>query len=553
MADTHQKIRRFESEVLDKHHEGFAFYSYSDDTVIPYLLQTCGDTERHRDHLEKNGYDHTSLSFYLSNMLHGAGHCIRWAVNKAKGSAIDGAGIPYRKLHEMAADFIRWGTAYHTIAQEFVAWSREIKTAEIHESEKLIRFINPGGYEYSKIFDKQLFYAERMQRIYLSYPHDEMELEFKEWMKDIDFGNPPIANYVKWGRARNSKTFPLLNAKMQEILFPEIQGDFELGGYTLFQLRQFYALAFLNFHFIRWVEGLLDEGMIGENLSYGSNPLYLTQPEFENLVVRMTGFPATVAAAIIADLTFNPGSFHTSITLQPFIRSSSGLYYILPNLFSQFEPSRMILGAFNKGAKKAIYDMLINRIEKANLQTLAKVVAGLPICLFFLEKLIKYKGSQIRPDLILLDTAHKCTLVIDYKHFVGPITASEVDYKMRELAKGITQVSRYKNLLNCLPCIGTVNIEGFTVQGIIITHKLLPVPIPKGSSVPVIDLETFIMLVKRVVVEGDGLPALMGLVETIDKLPPKDDFVDFEADITVSDWTIRRSLHKIDDAGAMGN
>lgn len=545
LADVQSKIRKFESEVLDKYHESLAFYSYSDDTVIPYILQTCGDTERHRDHLEKTGYDHSSLSFYLSNMLHGAGHCIRWAVKKVRNANNDGAGIPYQKLHEMAADFIRWGAAYHMIAQEFIAWSRGIKDAEINEGEKQIRFINPDGYDYSKIYDKQLFYSERMQDIYLSYPHDEMELEFKEWMKDIDFGNPPIANYVKWGRARNSRSFPLLENKMKEILFPEIQGDFDLGGYSVSQLRRFYALAFLNFHFIRWVEGLLDDGMVGENLSYGSNPLYLTQSQFEKLVMRMTGFQASVAAAIIADLTFNPDSFHTSITIQPFIRSSSGLYYILPNLFSQLEPSRMILGAFNKGTKKPIYDMLINRIEKANLQTLAKKIASLPGCLFFLEKTIKFSGTQICPDLLLVDVEHACGLVIDYKHFVGPITASEVDYKMRELAKGIDQVKRYKRLLSELPCVSTVNLNGVIVHGIIVTHKLLPVPIPKDCGVPVIDLETFTFLLKQVLAEAGRLPALISVVETIDKLSPKNSFTHFEADVSVGDWTIKRPLHRV--------
>jgi hypothetical protein len=77
-----QKIRKFESEVLDKAHVNYAFYQYSEYIFIPYLLQVCGDTERHRDNLVRKGHNETNLSFYLNNnMLHGMGHCIRWVVN----------------------------------------------------------------------------------------------------------------------------------------------------------------------------------------------------------------------------------------------------------------------------------------------------------------------------------------------------------------------------------------------------------------------------------------------------------------------------------------
>ena len=78
----HDKIRAFEYDVLDQHHKSYLFYQYSENIVIPYLLQTYGDTERHRDNLVRNGHNETNLSFYLNNMLHGIGHCIRWMINK---------------------------------------------------------------------------------------------------------------------------------------------------------------------------------------------------------------------------------------------------------------------------------------------------------------------------------------------------------------------------------------------------------------------------------------------------------------------------------------
>ena len=84
--DDHQKIRKFESEILDEAHENYKFYQYSEDIVIPYLLQVYGDTERHRDNLNETGHTETNLSIYLNNMIHGIGHCIRWMICKTAKS-----------------------------------------------------------------------------------------------------------------------------------------------------------------------------------------------------------------------------------------------------------------------------------------------------------------------------------------------------------------------------------------------------------------------------------------------------------------------------------
>jgi hypothetical protein len=429
----YEKIRLFENNILDKYHEKYLFYRYSEDIVIPYLLQIYGDTERHRDNLIRHGHNDTNLSFYLNNMLHGLGHCIRWMIRKNNTGIKDISGITYRQIHEMAADFLSWGTGYHMIVQEFVTWSRKIKPAILDEKEKTITFLNPEGFDYSKVYDNQLIYASQMEAIYQGYPHDEMINEFDQWVKEIDFKRPPIANHVKWSRARNSKSYPQLYLRMKKALFPELEETTDLQRYNVKQLRQFYALVYLNFHFIRWVEGMLDAGAEPNKLSYGSNPLYLSQKNFEKLISDITGFDIEVSRAIIADLTFNPSNLHTSVTIQPFICSSNLTYYILPNLFAQLEPSRMILGALNKGGKKKKYDGLINTIEKVNLRSIYGVVKDIGGMVCYMEKLIKSNNQQIHPDLILIDTTNNFLLVADYKHFIGPITASEVDYKMKEL------------------------------------------------------------------------------------------------------------------------
>ncbi|NCI46723.1 hypothetical protein [Sediminibacterium soli] len=545
MLSDYDKIRAFEYDVLDKHHQTYLFCQFSEDIVIPYLLQTYGDTERHRDNLVRNGHNETNLSFYLNNMLHGIGHCIRWMINKDNLESKDASGNTYQQIHEMAADFLGWGTGYHMIAQEFVTWSRNIKEASLNEETRTITFLNPTGFSYNKIYSNQLLYAARMAAVFESYPHEEMEIEFNEWVKEIDFGQPPIANHIRWQRGRTSKSYPFLYLKMKDILFPELDETTDFQGYNLKELRQFYALVFLSFHFIKWVETVLDSKAGEDKLSFGSNPLEFEQKQFEKLISEITGLEVNISCAIIADLTFNPGSFHTSVSIQPFIRSASGKYYILPNLFALLEPSRMILGAINKGGKKKKYDALINIIEKVNLNSIYKSANGIKGCICYIEKLIKINGNQIHPDLILIDSANKFLLIADYKHFIGPVTASEVVYKMKELEKGLNQVQNYIEHLTKLPNIGQVNIQEFSISGLIITHKPLPVPIPKSNKIPIIDLESFTECVKNAVQKGRSVNDVSQEINENFFAGPVLKFEDFESEIPVGDWIVKRMDHKI--------
>lgn len=545
MTDIDQ-IRAFERDVLDRHHETYLFFHYPQNFVISYLLQVYGDTERFRDDLVRKGHTETNVSTYLTNMMHGLGHCVRWMIQRNPELEVKNQyNITYRQIHEMASDFLGWGTGYHMIAQEFVTWSRDIKEVILNMNEKSITFINPANFDYSTIFNKQLLYASRMQTVYESYPHIEMESEFNAWAKEIDFEKPPIANHLKWERAKYSKSFPLLYSKMKELIFPELDELTDFDGYNLKELRQFYALVFINFHFIRWVEGNLDTFAGEGNLSFGSNPLEFTTIQFEKFISNMTGLGAKASKSIVADLTFNPSNFHSSVTIQPFILSSLGSYHILPNLFSQLEPSRMIIGALNKGNKKKKYDQLINIIEKVNLKAIDNRLKQIEDCFCYIEKPIKFNGRQICPDIILIDLKNRHLIVADYKHFIGPITASEVDYKMKELKKAIVQVQSYIEIIFKLDKIGSANITGFSITGIIITHKSLPIPIPTDNKIPIIDLEYFFDAIDIAINNNESVVDLANKIISAHEAEPQYKFEEFESSISVSDWVIKRSQHKI--------
>ena len=203
----------------------------------------------------------------------------------------------------------------------------------------------------------------------------------------------------------------------------------------------------------------------------------------------------------------------------------------------------MILGALNKGSKKKVYDNLINLIEKFNLNELYSSVKDVGYWTSYLEKLIKFYGRQIHPDLIIIDAVEKCVCVIDYKHFIGPITASEVDYKMNELKKGAIQVQNYIEILKTLNKIGITNIEGFSITGLLITHKPMPVPVSEKIDVPITDMATFIQSVISVHDRSQYINELIKLITFNEK--PKTLFTAFEAEIAVGKLKVIRSQHKI--------
>jgi hypothetical protein len=541
--DDYDKIRKFEAEILDKVHEGYEFYKYSEDIVIPYLLQYHGDIERRRDYFIEKGFTETSFSFYLTNMMHGVGHCIRWIKKQNSPQFINVDHLTPNGIHEICGDFINWGMVYHRIAQEFTIWSRKIKQATLDEENRTITFIHPLDYDYSKVYGLQLLYSAELQEVYASYPHEKMEEEFSEWIKDIDLSNPPIANSIDWAKGLHSESYPLLLKSINEILYPELPENTSFEGYNLLELRQFFTLFFLTFHFIRWVEGVLD-AKYGMDHSFGSNPLYLTSSRFRQLAAKITGLSFTVVGNIINDLTFDHKNFHSSITIQPFILADSDTYYILPNLFTQLEPSRMITGSLNKGPKKKVYDKLINQIEKFCLQKLENTIAEAGLWKCFNTKTIKLGGKQYQPDLIIVNTTESTLCVIDYKHFIGPITASEVEYRMSEMRKGIDQVVGYVSTLSQLKKLGDENIEGFRVCGILMTHKPMPIPIPLNLDIVITDSNSFSSAVVYCHENNYGLNYLFKSLNNEGLTHIVEGFIGEDEEVMVKDWKIIRQIFK---------
>jgi hypothetical protein len=93
--------------------------------------------------------------------------------------------------------------------------------------------------------------------------------------------------------------------------------------------------------------------------------------------------------------------------------------------------------------------------------------------------------------------------------------------------------------------VGSTKIQGFYVVGLIITHKPLPVPIPKENIIPIVDLQTFLETVKLVIKEKKSVVELTQRIQENYTKVPNMVFEDYESVIDVDDWKIRRMQHKL--------
>lgn len=538
-----EKIRLFEHGILDNHYKTIEFFKYSDDLVIPYLLQSFGDTERHSSSLLKKGFTETQISFFLNNMVHGISHCIRWIKTQKQPGFMEISD--YTAAHTMSMDFIGWGIDYNNICQEFITWSRKYKSIELDEKEKTIKFITPDNLDYTKIFGNQILHWQQYHEPQGTLMNEIIDQEFQLWSKDIDLEKPPIFNYVVWDRPRRSKIYPIFLSHFQKLILPELPGETDLNGYTLNQLRQFYTLFHINFLFICTFEMSLD-AKIGMENSFGSNPLYLSSKQFIQLSIKITGLPENIVVAIIHDFTFDSSQFNSRISIQPFIQSNSDVYYILPNLFIHVHPSRMITGILNTKNKRRVYEQLINQIEKQSLCKIGKAIKNHTGWRYFIEKNIKSKGRQYQPDIIVIDVRTSSILVVEYKHYISPIMAAEVTNRIKEIEKALQRLQEYKAALVSLSSISNIDIQHYKVFSILLTHRPLPVPLPLTMDSVISDSITFEQILSQNS-QDLSLINMTAILANKEKDLISDNITLKIEKIKVENWTVERTLHLLNN------
>src|SRR5690349_9513722 len=101
------EVRTFERDVLDKLHLQIPFLQYSDDVVIPYLLQFYGDFVRHKHTSDQTIFTSPGIDSFLDYLMFGLSRCFIWSFHS--DGQTRAKGLTDRAAMEFAVGLINWG------------------------------------------------------------------------------------------------------------------------------------------------------------------------------------------------------------------------------------------------------------------------------------------------------------------------------------------------------------------------------------------------------------------------------------------------------------
>jgi hypothetical protein len=486
MTEGDKIIRKFENEILDQQYKKYNFSNYSDEIAIPYLLKYVGDFRRQAYDLTVFGWTDHEIQLLANNLLHGVSHCIRWSQSSDRNFSESVEN--HEEADIKAAEYMEWGLTYNKLVQDFTAWSRGLKQAKLEHETKRIYFSDHIDIDYGSFVMNQRLYSLQLDIAYAKFPHHLFETTFEKWYTSLKDITPPIASHIDWTLALNSTAFNEFRQVLKSLVFPELNEDFDLGGYQLGHFLTFHASFAINFHFICWIEQKTDE-QFGENFNpFGSNPLDFSLPNFYVFARKVTGLEETVIENIVTDLIFDYTHPASVLIFQPLVLSKKGTLFVMPNIYPYIETQRMLSGAFNKGKKREIYARLVKQLEETWLNKIESLIREKTNWKCFKDRIFKYKDRIIRPDFVMIDESSKYILVIDYKHFLPPVNPSEVAYRYSELMKGAEQIDRYLQLLpNIQLQTEEADLNKYKFSGMVLTPLPLVVPLPKNHPTYLFD------------------------------------------------------------------
>lgn len=538
--DLSQLVREIEQTILDKEHERCKLLYTSSIISIPYLLKVFGDTVR--DPSLITNYPEFTSKRILHQLVLAISQSIKWVIRINDKVGVDNIVLSPSEISDQTADMIKWAFEYTALAQQFTAWSQGYVDVDIDLELKTIRF---------KAIDQTVshfYYAQ--QEVSDDYIKDvffdilsveSMYETYDQWAKDYNITEPPIAAHMDWSRGIGSQVHRELYSKVEKYVLPELPAKTELGGYTIGDFRNFFSSLLLNFHFICSFEDTLDAKDPERALAFGSNPLMMPKEKMIKFLNTATGLPSDVISNILVDLTLDTTSFHSNLLTQPVVLSSDGDYAILPNLFGYIEPNRMICGALNKSIdKKKIYDKLIDTIERKNIEAIGELLRENWECVV-LNQSFKAAGKVISPDFILIDKVHNSLLILDYKHFLNPVNASETSFRLTEMRKGLGQIFLYENFFTQHPEVLTEHgiKSGFIIYKMLLTRFPTPVPIER-SEILITDLATL----KKKLISIRQFSDIESLLISDNRIEAsKESFKPIDLTTIVGEWKFVRTIH----------
>src|SRR5689334_19209484 len=124
------KIDDVEKDILDTKYEKFNLIYRKQDEALPHLLKIVGDFWREENNdLAKSDF---LSSAHLELTISGLEYCIKWIIS-SPGKYIKLPRANDFILDREALDFLAWGSQYHMLVLDHVAYRKKLLQAKIDE------------------------------------------------------------------------------------------------------------------------------------------------------------------------------------------------------------------------------------------------------------------------------------------------------------------------------------------------------------------------------------------------------------------------------------
>jgi len=230
----------------------------------------------------------------------------------------------------------------------------------------------------------------------------------------------------------------------------EFDGAWDLGGYTIRQLREFWIALVTLCSIHHWV--CLNSRIEGGALD--SVIRVLKREIWEKEFVRRSGLQSGVVSNILDDLIYDvalygPGMKNPDVTYQPFFPVGSNLIALSNWLVLLSNAERNIWDLVSI-KRPLIHSYLRNRKEQHWIQELSPQLEsyGLKACgpINF-----TFNNRKSDLDILVLDTESRFGLGCQLKWLISPDRIRDVRYTDEELKKGINQAKLSLAWLNSKP------------------------------------------------------------------------------------------------------
>ncbi|MCB0165963.1 MAG: hypothetical protein KDI79_17145 [Anaerolineae bacterium] len=537
-------IRNVELTVLDQKHKNFMLLRRPRESAIAHTLKLLGDIER-----DFNNTDLRDRSYFWRRsgfryVLDAVSHCLRWLAEPPP-TRVYLPGASWQQLNREAFDLLAWGMDYAKLAQDHVAWTRGALECNLDETRKMISFEFPANFDTFFLLTQaasEEFYSKRALD---EIPSDQLQSGFSAW---IDRFTKRLQGVdISWKIERNEKSHQIAFEWLSKTLWPELPAKTDLQGYCLDEFRHFFAALFIHGLYISWAEDYMDKQFGPENEA-GSHIVVFSENQMIRWLSEISGVNRSSLRAIVKDLTFDTGNFHSSIVTQPFVKSKSGKLFLLSRLVTILDPMPMIADALHKSKKDEIYAGFVQVLEQSSLDQIEKIFAQLNFRVFREKRFVDADGNKITPDFLLYDPQKKELLVIDYKHTLAPSGASQVIRKSKSLSEsreGIRQVQRYleffQNNLRLLEnWIGEVENKD-KINGLLLFRWPMPMHLEFNRQVSIVDwfsLENMLSEENNI-----SIKSLNNWIRTRPDLPYNLKHLQrVPEEVAVDNWTYRRTI-----------